>query len=51
MLIDAVIVLLLFLLMGAIPTWRHSRTWGYYPSAGLGIILIIVVVLLLMKIV
>jgi len=36
------------LLLGAIPSWPHSRSWGYGPSGGLGIILIIVIVLLLM---
>jgi hypothetical protein len=40
------IVLVLFL-VGALPTWPHSSSWGYYPSGGLGIVLIIVVVLLL----
>lgn len=51
MLIDAVIVLLIVMIMGAVPAWPHSRKWGYYPSAGLGILLVIVVVLLLMNIV
>jgi hypothetical protein len=39
------IVLVLFL-VGALPTWPHSASWGYYPSGGLGVLLIIVVVLL-----
>jgi hypothetical protein len=39
------IVLVLFLI-GALPRWPHSSTWGYYPSGGLGILLIVVVVLL-----
>jgi hypothetical protein len=39
------IVLVLFLI-GALPTWPHSSTWGYYPSGALGILLIVVVVLL-----
>jgi len=34
------------LLLGALPTWPHSSSWGYYPSGGLGLILIIVVVLI-----
>jgi hypothetical protein len=42
------IVLLILALLGAIPTWPHSRNWGYYPSGGLGLILLVVVVLLLM---
>lgn len=40
------IVLLLFLI-GALPQWPHSATWGYYPSSGVGIILIVVIILLL----
>jgi hypothetical protein len=34
-------------LIGALPRWPHSSTWGYYPSGGLGIVLIIVIVLVL----
>jgi len=41
------IVLLVLLLIGALPTWPYSRGWGYYPSGGLGLIVIIVLVLLL----
>lgn len=44
------IILLILLLLGAIPTWPHSRGWGYAPSGILGVILIIVLVLLLMGI-
>ena len=42
------LVLLLLMLIGAFPTWPHSRTWGYYPSGGLGLVLVILVVLLLL---
>ena len=42
------IVVLLLLLLGAWPSWPHSRGWGYYPSGGLGLVLVIVVVLLVM---
>ena len=42
------IILLILLLIGAIPTWGHSRTWGYGPSGILGVVLIVVVILLLM---
>jgi uncharacterized protein DUF3309 len=42
------LIVLLLLLIGAIPQWPHSRSWGYGPSGGLGMVLIIVVVLLLM---
>lgn len=41
------IVLLLMALFGALPRWPHSRNWGYFPSGGLGLLLLIVVVLLL----
>lgn len=43
-----IIIILVLLLIGAVPTWGHSRNWGYGPSGILGVILIIVVVLLLM---
>lgn len=39
------LVVLLLLLLGALPTWPYSSGWGYYPSSGLGIILLILVVL------
>ena len=41
------IVLLILMLLGAMPTWGHSRNWGYGPSGGLGLIVLILVVLLL----
>ena len=41
------IVILVLLLLGALPTWPYSSAWGYYPSGGLGLILLIVVVLAL----
>ena len=43
-----VIIVLILLLLGALPAWPHSRSWGYYPSSGLGIIAVIVIILLLM---
>ena len=42
------LILLVVLLLAAIPTWPYSAGWGYYPSGGIGIVLVIVVVLLLM---
>ena len=42
------LIVLVLLLVGVIPAWPHSRSWGYAPSGGLGLILIIVLVLLLM---
>jgi hypothetical protein len=41
------IILLLFVL-GALPTWPYSGEWGYYPSSGLGLVLIVVLILVLM---
>ena len=42
------LIVLVVLLIGAIPTWPHSRGWGYYPSGGLGLLLVILIVLLLL---
>lgn len=42
------LIILIILLIGAVPSWPYSSSWGYYPSGGIGIILIIVIVLLLM---
>jgi Protein of unknown function (DUF3309) len=44
------IILVLVLLIGALPTWPYSAEWGYYPSGGLGLVLIILLVLALMGI-
>ncbi len=41
------LIVLVLMLIGAFPTWGHSRGWGYGPSGGLGLVLVIVVVLLL----
>jgi hypothetical protein len=41
------IVLVILMLLGALPTWPHSRQWGYYPSGGLGLVFLILIVLLL----
>jgi Protein of unknown function (DUF3309) len=42
------LIILIVLLLGALPTWPYSAGWGYYPSGGLGFVLLIVVVLLVM---
>jgi FtsH-binding integral membrane protein len=42
------IVVLVLALFGALPRWPHSRNWGYYPTGGLGLILVIVVLLLVL---
>ena len=41
------IVLLVLMLLGALPNWQHSRNWGYFPSGGLGLVVLILVILLL----
>ena len=40
-------VVLVLMLVGALPTWRHSRSWGPYPSGGVGLVLLVLVVLML----
>lgn len=42
------LIVLILLLVGAIPTWPHSRNWGYMPSGALGLIVIILVILVLL---
>jgi hypothetical protein len=42
------LIILIILLLGALPTWPYSGGWGYYPSGGLGLVLLIVIVLLVM---
>ena len=41
------IIILILILIGALPTWPHSRNWGYWPSGGLGLVLLIVIIVLL----
>lgn len=41
------VVILVLFLIGALPTWGHSRSWGYAPSGGLGLVLLIVLILVL----
>jgi hypothetical protein len=42
------LIIVLLMLVGALPTWPHSRSWGYGPSGGLGLVLLILVILLVM---
>lgn len=42
------LVLLVLMLLGALPTWPHSKNWGYYPSGGLGLVVAILLILLLL---
>jgi Protein of unknown function (DUF3309) len=51
MLGTVLVVLLVLMLIGALPTWPHSRKWGYGPTGGLGVLLAILVVLLLVGII
>jgi hypothetical protein len=48
MLGTVLLVILILMLLGSFPAWPHSRSWGYYPSSGLGIVVVILVVLLLL---
>ena len=43
------LIILILLLLGAIPAWPHSRDWGYYPSGGLGLVVIVVLILVLLE--
>lgn len=42
------LVVLILMLVGAMPTWPHSANWGYWPSGGLGLVLVVVLILLLL---
>ncbi|BCB27216.1 hypothetical protein SKTS_21020 [Sulfurimicrobium lacus] len=42
------LIVIVLMLIGAIPTWPHSRSWGYGPSGGLGLVVVIVLILLLL---
>jgi hypothetical protein len=41
------LIILVLLLIGALPAWPHSRSWGYYPSGGVGLVVLILIILLL----
>ena len=43
-----VLIIVVLLLVGALPTWPHSRSWGYGPTGGLGLVLVIILVLVLL---
>lgn len=42
------LIILILMLVGVLPTWPHSKNWGYYPSGGLGLVATIVIILLLL---
>ncbi len=46
--ITILVILLVLALVGALPSWPYSRSWGYYPSGGLGLVVLILVILLLL---
>jgi hypothetical protein len=48
MLFTILVVVLLLAALGALPSWPYSRSWGYYPSGGLGLVVLILVILLLL---
>lgn len=43
------LIIVLLVALGALPTWPYSRAWGYYPSGGLGLLLVILLILLLLR--
>jgi hypothetical protein len=45
--ITILIVVLVLMMLGSVPAWPHSRGWGYYPSGGLGLVLLILIILAL----
>jgi Protein of unknown function (DUF3309) len=47
MLMTILLVVILLALVGSVPAWPHSRSWGYYPSGGLGLVLVVLLVLFL----
>lgn len=48
MLFIILMVFLLLMLIGSVPAWPHSRNWGYYPSSGLGLVLVVLLILVLL---
>jgi hypothetical protein len=48
MLATILIIVVLLMLLGTLPRWSHSRQWGYFPSGGLGLVLVVLIVLVLL---
>ncbi len=46
-LVNLLLIIFILMLIGALPNWPHSRSWGYFPSGGLGLVVIILLVLIL----
>ena len=49
MLETVLIIVLILILIGALPTWPHSARWGYYPSSGIGVVLLVILILILLR--
>ncbi|WP_044933871.1 DUF3309 domain-containing protein [Acidobacterium ailaaui] len=49
--VTILLIILILMLIGAFPAWPYSRSWGYYPSGGVGLILLIVIILLLLRVI
>lgn len=47
-LVNLLLIIFILMLFGALPQWPHSRNWGYYPSGGVGLIILILIVLILL---
>ncbi|MBV8279613.1 MAG: DUF3309 domain-containing protein [Verrucomicrobia bacterium] len=45
------LILLILLVIGALPTWPYSSGWGYYPTGGLGVVLVIILILVLLRVI
>jgi hypothetical protein len=48
MIVTLLVVILILALVGALPRWPYSRSWGYYPSGGVGLIVLVLIILLLL---
>jgi hypothetical protein len=46
-----VLIILVLLILGALPTWPYSSGWGYYPSGGLGLLLVVLLILILLRVI
>ena len=49
--ITILLIILVLAFLGALPSWPHSRGWGYFPSGGIGLIVLVLVILLLMRVI
>ena len=49
--ITILLIILVLAFLGALPSWPHSRGWGYFPSGGIGLIVLVLVILLLLRVI